>query len=115
MKTISVENIHLYVFYFPELSRAQLIQLAFLVGSDYTPGLKGVGPVTALEILSFFKESNEEEESRRVILSGLEKFKEWLKKPENIRAQCVFANKIKNLTVHEGKYSSILCSMLHES
>ncbi|CAH0380696.1 unnamed protein product [Bemisia tabaci] len=88
--------------HFFKLSRAQLIQLAFLVGSDYTPGLKGVGPVTALEILSFFKESNEEEESRRVILSGLEKFKEWLKKPENIRAQCVFANKIKNLTVHEG-------------
>ncbi|ATY58774.1 DNA excision repair Rad2 [Cordyceps militaris] len=36
------------------LSRQQLISLAHLLGSDYTEGLPGVGPVTAVEILSEF-------------------------------------------------------------
>lgn len=36
------------------LSREQLICLAHLLGSDYTEGLPGVGPVTAVEILSEF-------------------------------------------------------------
>ncbi|KAK3996127.1 hypothetical protein QBC44DRAFT_157958 [Cladorrhinum sp. PSN332] len=37
-----------------ELSREQLIALAQLLGSDYTEGLPGIGPVTAVEILSEF-------------------------------------------------------------
>ncbi|KAJ9661119.1 DNA repair protein rad2 [Coniosporium apollinis] len=36
------------------LSREKLIAVAELLGSDYTDGLPGVGPVTALEILSEF-------------------------------------------------------------
>lgn len=36
------------------LSREQLISLAQLLGSDYTEGLSGIGPVTAVEILSEF-------------------------------------------------------------
>jgi DNA excision repair protein ERCC-5 len=36
------------------LSRQRLIAIAQLLGSDYTEGLPGVGPVTALEILSEF-------------------------------------------------------------
>ncbi|WFD29925.1 DNA repair protein rad2 [Malassezia sp. CBS 17886] len=36
------------------LDRARLIQLAFLLGSDYTEGLHGVGPVLAMEILALF-------------------------------------------------------------
>lgn len=36
------------------LDRQRLIQLAFLLGSDYTEGLSGVGPVLAMEILSVF-------------------------------------------------------------
>ncbi|KAK0657401.1 hypothetical protein B0T16DRAFT_318594 [Cercophora newfieldiana] len=36
------------------LSREQLISLAQLLGSDYTEGIPGVGPVTAIEILSEF-------------------------------------------------------------
>ncbi|KAM0250561.1 hypothetical protein ACHAP5_002091 [Fusarium lateritium] len=50
------------------LSREQLISLAHLLGSDYTEGLPGVGPVTALEILSEFPGKD-----------GLEKFREWWK------------------------------------
>ncbi|KAK2009570.1 DNA excision repair protein [Colletotrichum eremochloae] len=48
------------------LSREQLIAIAQLLGSDYTEGLPGVGPVTAVEILSEFPGKD-----------GLEKFKEW--------------------------------------
>ncbi|KAF4446264.1 hypothetical protein F53441_10066 [Fusarium austroafricanum] len=50
------------------LSRDQLISLAHLLGSDYTEGLPGVGPVTAVEILSEFPGK-----------SGLESFREWWK------------------------------------
>ncbi|PNY28591.1 DNA repair protein rad13 [Tolypocladium capitatum] len=48
------------------LSREQLISLAQLLGSDYTEGLPGVGPVTAVEILSEFPGE-----------SGLEHFRDW--------------------------------------
>lgn len=48
------------------LSREQLISLAHLLGSDYTEGLPGVGPVTAVEILSEFPGK-----------SGLQNFREW--------------------------------------
>jgi DNA excision repair protein ERCC-5 len=48
------------------LSRDQLISIAHLLGSDYTEGLPGVGPVTALEILSEFPSKN-----------GLQEFKDW--------------------------------------
>lgn len=48
------------------LSREQLISLAQLLGSDYTEGLIGVGPVTAVEILSEFPGK-----------SGLDDFRSW--------------------------------------
>ncbi|KAK2060312.1 DNA excision repair protein [Colletotrichum caudatum] len=48
------------------LSREQLIAIAQLLGSDYTEGLPGVGPVTAVEILSEFPGKD-----------GLARFKEW--------------------------------------
>jgi DNA excision repair protein ERCC-5 len=45
------------------LTRDKIIQIAHLLGSDYTEGLPSVGPVTALEILSEFKD--------------LEAFRDW--------------------------------------
>jgi len=48
------------------LDRQKLIRLAHLLGSDYTEGLPGVGPVTALELLAEFSGEN-----------GLREFKEW--------------------------------------
>ncbi|KAK4451570.1 hypothetical protein QBC34DRAFT_423568 [Podospora aff. communis PSN243] len=48
------------------LSREQLISLAQLLGSDYTEGIPGVGPVTAIEILSEFPGKD-----------GLVAFKDW--------------------------------------
>ncbi|KAH7563133.1 hypothetical protein BM1_00180 [Bipolaris maydis] len=38
------------------LTRQKLIDIAQLLGSDYTEGLPGIGPVTALEILSEFQD-----------------------------------------------------------
>lgn len=54
------------------LSREQLISLAQLLGSDYTEGLPGVGPVTAVEILSEFPGKD-----------GLEKFRDWWKEVQS--------------------------------
>ncbi|KAJ4315559.1 DNA repair protein rad2 [Fusarium piperis] len=54
------------------LSREQLISLAQLLGSDYTEGLPGVGPVTAVEILSEFPGK-----------SGLEDFRDWWKEVQS--------------------------------
>lgn len=48
------------------LAREQLISIAQLLGSDYTEGLPGIGPVTAVEILSEFPGRE-----------GLVKFREW--------------------------------------
>ncbi|KAI1827796.1 PIN domain-like protein [Xylaria intraflava] len=48
------------------LSREQLISIAQLLGSDYAEGLPGVGPVTAVEILSEFPGKD-----------GLRKFRDW--------------------------------------
>ncbi|EMG45815.1 RAD2 DNA repair protein RAD2 [Candida maltosa Xu316] len=45
------------------LTQHKLIELALLLGSDYTEGIKGVGPVLAMEILAEFGDLN--------------KFKEW--------------------------------------
>ncbi|KAH6650241.1 putative TOS1-like glycosyl hydrolase-domain-containing protein [Chaetomium tenue] len=54
------------------LSREQLISLAHLLGSDYTEGLPGVGPVTALEILSEFPGKD-----------GLSEFRDWWQDIQN--------------------------------
>lgn len=51
------------------LGRDQLIRLAYLLGSDYTPGVRGVGVVNSMEILEAFP--GEE---------GLHEFREWTKK-----------------------------------
>lgn len=48
------------------LDRNRLIELAYLLGSDYTPGLDGVGIVFAMEILSVFPHDD-----------GLHRFRQW--------------------------------------
>ncbi|XP_034827576.1 DNA excision repair protein ERCC-5 homolog [Maniola hyperantus] len=68
------------------LSREQLVLLALLVGSDYTTGVSGVGPVTALEILASFpfnKKKLSSEQSKQALyqelVTGLLEFKKWVK------------------------------------
>jgi DNA excision repair protein ERCC-5 len=48
------------------LERDDLIKLGYLLGSDYTSGIKGVGPVGALEIMKEF--------------GSLENFRDWWRK-----------------------------------
>lgn len=48
------------------LDRAKMIKLALLLGSDYTEGVTGVGPVTAMEILAEFDTPE-----------GLTQFRDW--------------------------------------
>ncbi|KAG6910857.1 hypothetical protein DXG01_007173 [Tephrocybe rancida] len=48
------------------LERDTLVRLAYLLGSDYTDGLPGVGPVVAMELLKEFPGED-----------GLIKFREW--------------------------------------
>lgn len=74
----NVENIKHHF----KLNREQLILLALLVGSDYTTGIQGIGPVTALEILSAFPagRSTEITLSHSQLVSGLKEFKAWFSK-----------------------------------
>ncbi|KAA0200251.1 putative xp-G/rad2 DNA repair endonuclease family [Fasciolopsis buskii] len=57
------------------LDVANILQLAMLCGSDYTPGIRNVGPVTAVEILSEFvrqaPQSNEQDDQWSQWLCGM--------------------------------------------
>lgn len=65
-----------------KLTRQQMILLALLVGSDYTTGIQGVGPVTALEILASFPpaQSKEFKLTHHQLVTGLKEFKSWFMK-----------------------------------
>ncbi|KAJ3281351.1 DNA repair protein rad2, partial [Borealophlyctis nickersoniae] len=54
-----------------KLGRERLVALAYLLGSDYTEGVAGVGPVSAVEILDEW--GGEEGED----LEALKEFREW--------------------------------------
>eukprot|EP00106_Octopus_bimaculoides_P002419 XP_014769861.1 PREDICTED: DNA repair protein complementing XP-G cells-like [Octopus bimaculoides] len=78
------------------LEREKLIKMAFLCGSDYTPGIAGVGPVTALEILAEFNGK---------YLEGLQTLKTWwdstrdqIKIPQEIKLK----SKLRQMEIHDG-------------
>lgn len=86
------------------MSREQLVLLALLVGSDYTTGVSGVGPVTALEILASFplnkKRLNSSSNQARYqeIVTGLIEFKKWVragKRTDNVNLK----KKLRNVKV----------------
>ncbi|XP_045511657.1 DNA repair protein UVH3 isoform X1 [Colias croceus] len=89
------------------LTREQLILFALLVGSDYTTGVTGVGPVTAIEILASFpfnkkKVINEtlKEARYQELVTGLQEFKQWVRagrRTDNISLK----NKLKNVTLND--------------
>ncbi|XP_017464805.1 PREDICTED: DNA repair protein complementing XP-G cells homolog [Rhagoletis zephyria] len=96
--------------------REQLIQLACLVGSDYTTGIHGIGTVTALEILATFslKSKNSQESCTRndtttdAVLSTLYRFRDWLKVHKNLcqpvgSSTCLkLRKKLNNIELNEG-------------
>lgn len=56
------------------------------MGSDYTTGLTGVGPVTALEILASFPFNKKQVQSETTkqaqaakMVAGLQEFKQWVR------------------------------------
>lgn len=83
--------------YHLKLSRNEMIRLALLVGSDYTTGLTGIGPVTALEILAAFPSQSDD------LLQGLSNFCAWI---ENGRSagpgRASLRNKLQKLQIHKG-------------
>ena len=106
-------NLPLYKHYtkqfLTDLTREQLVLLALLVGSDYTTGVQGVGPVTALEILASFpfnkkkinmemtKSSNKQTLYQELVI-GLQEFKKWVRagrRTDNINLK----KKLKNVSL----------------
>lgn len=82
-----------------------MILLALLVGSDYTTGLQGVGPVTAMEILANFPPSSTSNFtlSHNQLLMGLTEFKSWFTSGKSIaRTKNSLRNKLKNVTFIDG-------------
>ncbi|CAC5405682.1 ERCC5 [Mytilus coruscus] len=78
------------------IGRDVLIKLALLCGSDYTPGIQGVGPITAMEVLTEFPGES---------LEGLREFKKWWNDAQNqITAplEPKIKTKLRKLEVPEG-------------
>ncbi|KAJ8877051.1 hypothetical protein PR048_021503 [Dryococelus australis] len=97
-----------------ELNRQQLILLALLVGSDYTVGLQGVGPVTALEILGVFS-SKQQDQDIQGLLNGLNMFRDWLRSGIGMGpGKAALRSKLKNVHIHEGfPNMSVVDAYLH--
>lgn len=79
--------------------------LALLVGSDYTTGIAGVGPVTALEILASFPYNKKHVESDAAnqirysnLVTGLQEFKNWVKAGKRTD-NTVLKKKLRNVQV----------------
>uniref|UniRef100_A0A182K3J7 Uncharacterized protein n=1 Tax=Anopheles christyi TaxID=43041 RepID=A0A182K3J7_9DIPT len=90
-----------------QMDRKKLIQLALLVGSDYTTGIHGIGAVTALEILASFPPTPEqagETSEMMSMLSGLRKFRDWWHHGRNGVAgtRISLKSKLKNIDIGEG-------------
>ena len=84
------------------LSRERLIQLAHFLGSDYTEGLPGVGPVIGMELMNEFAGPN-----------GLMEFRKWWTKvqkgqdtPEDNKS--AFRRRFVSYTARVQKLSNVL-------
>ncbi|XP_058058071.1 DNA excision repair protein ERCC-5 [Anopheles bellator] len=96
-----------------QMDRKKLIQLALLVGSDYTTGIHGIGAVTALEILASFPATPEqtgETSEMMSMLSGLRKFRDWWQHSRTgtttSGTRIALKSKLKNIDIGESFPSS---------
>ncbi|EDW85247.1 uncharacterized protein Dwil_GK18419 [Drosophila willistoni] len=97
-------------------NRGKLIQLACLVGSDYTTGIHGIGAVTALEILASFSTATTVPSTQSIcnqtVLETLTRFRDWWQAHKNSNlppgssARLSLRKKLKNIDLHEGFPSS---------
>ncbi|XP_054283416.1 DNA excision repair protein ERCC-5-like [Macrosteles quadrilineatus] len=94
--------------HFFKLNRNGLVLLALLVGSDYTEGLAGVGPVTALEILSTFPPPQGNTRDCGELLASLLQFKRWWESSAPGHQQ--LAKKLRNIDLHQGFPSQAVVS-----
>ncbi|XP_046482836.1 DNA excision repair protein ERCC-5 homolog [Neodiprion pinetum] len=79
------------------LTREQMVQLALLVGSDYTVGVTGIGPVTGLEILAAFPAEGGN------LLRGLTNFRYWVNSGRAAGpGKASLRTKLKNVHVEKG-------------
>lgn len=79
-----------------------MVLLALLVGSDYTNGIQGIGPVTALEVLAAFPPKKSNTDETHQLLSGLEEFRVWLQENKKVRpGRIALRNKLKNVEITE--------------
>lgn len=106
-KKIVMEFSHKNIDEMFHLDRKKLIQLAMLVGSDYTVGINGIGAVTALEILAAFPptpESDEGTDQYQSLVSSLRKFRDWFQngKESGPSGRTVLKSKLKNVQLFEG-------------
>ncbi|KAF7997288.1 hypothetical protein HCN44_005565 [Aphidius gifuensis] len=81
-----------------KLTRNELIQLALLVGSDYTVGVNGIGPVTALEVIANFPSQTDD------LLRGLNNFSSWLNGGRIVvgPGKAKLRTKLKNVNIEHG-------------
>ncbi|CAG81257.1 hypothetical protein B0I72DRAFT_137194 [Yarrowia lipolytica] len=82
------------------LERKDLVDLALLLGSDYTDGLPGIGPVSAMEILAEFKAPGKD---------TLREFKDWWESQLVERAN---RGKSDNTSAFKSKFSKRFLSKL---
>ena len=73
------------------LDREMLVNMALLCGSDYTEGVQGIGPVTALEILAEFPGIGLEKLQRFAYVIFLWNFCRVLR--QFLPAFCLFGNR----------------------
>uniref|UniRef100_A0A915LBH9 Uncharacterized protein n=1 Tax=Romanomermis culicivorax TaxID=13658 RepID=A0A915LBH9_ROMCU len=64
------------------LTREKMIKLAMLTGCDYTEGLKGVGSITGLEILSEFGQNHDDDTK----IDDLKEFRLWYENNKNSKS-----------------------------
>ena len=90
---------------FSDLDREKLVLLAILVGSDYTNGVEGVGPVTGLEILAEFPPIG------MSAFESLVEFRDWWQnaQQEKTKPTSKIRSKLKQLHLRSGTNSSYLC------
>lgn len=73
------------------------------MGSDYTNGIDGIGPVSAIEILSFFESKNRSKNIEEKLL----KIKEIVNSKSEVYSDIPCLKKLKNVKVGSGKYYRI--------